>query len=611
MKTYLRLLSFAKPFGSFVPQYFVFAILAVLFGLVNFTLLIPLLDILFGTSFVNSNPENYTVLPSFSFSLGYFKSVFYYHFFTIINEYGKTGALQFVCLVIVISVFLSNLFKYLSQRILAKVRSKVIFNIRKSAFEKITFLNLGYFSNVKKGDIMSRLSNDVQEVENSVVSTLTVVFREPFAIIGYFILLFTISTKLTLFTLILLPISGLLISEVAKRLKKDSIEGQSALSNILINIDEAISGVRIIKAFNAQNFINSRFENNNKLYAGILKSMYNKRDLASPLSEFLGVFVVIIILLYGGIMVLNNESELTASVFITYIVLFSQILVPAKAISNAFSNIQRGIASGERIIELIDTESNIVNNVNGEKLNSFKDEIEFRNVSFKYENELVLKNINFKLKKGETLALVGTSGGGKSTIADLIPRFYDVNEGEILIDGINIKQYDKNSIREVLGVVTQESILFNDTIYNNIVFGKENTSEADVIEASKIANAYDFIINTENNFQTEIGDRGSKLSGGQKQRLNIARAILRNPEILILDEATSALDSESEKLVQDAINNLLANRTAIIIAHRLSTIVNATKIIVLNKGEIVESGTHESLMSMGGYYHKLYQMQSL
>jgi ATP-binding cassette, subfamily B, bacterial MsbA len=611
MNTYLRLLSFAKPFGSFVPQYFLTAVLAVIFGLVNFTLLIPLLDILFGTSYVTTNPEQYKDLPAFNISLGYIKSLFYFYFYKIIALYGKIGALKFVCGVIITSVFLSNLFKYLSQRIIARVRSKVIYNLRKAAFERITMLHLGYFSNAKKGDLMSRLSNDVQEVENSVVSTLTVVFREPFAILGYFLLLFSISAKLTLFTLVLLPISGLLISEVAKRLKKDSIDGQNALSTILINIDEAVSGIRIIKAFNAQKFINNRFDQSNSFYAIILRSMYNKKDLASPLSEFLGVAVVIIILMYGGIMVLNNESELSASVFITYIVLFSQILVPAKAISNAFSNIQRGIASGERIIELIDTESAIKNNENGVKLNTFNSSIEFRNVSFKYENDLVLKNISFTINKGETLALVGTSGGGKSTIADLIPRFYDVFEGEILIDGINNKNYDKNTIRDKMGVVSQESILFNDTIFNNIVFGKENITELEVMNAAKVANAHDFIIETENGYQTEIGDRGTKLSGGQKQRLNIARAILRNPEILILDEATSALDSESEKLVQNAISNLLENRTAIIIAHRLSTIVNANQILVLNKGEIVERGTHSELMQLNGYYNKLYQMQSL
>lgn len=609
LKTYLRLLSFARPFSRFVPFYFLFAILAIIFGLINFALLIPLLNVLFGT--IEEQQVNAILIkPEFSFGISYLKDIFYYFFGIIINQYGKTGALQFVCGIIIVSVFLSNFFKYLAQRIIGFVRARVVRNIRKTVFEKITELHLGYFSSKRKGDILSRLSNDVQEIETSLVSTLTVVFRDPATIIGFFILLFIMSVKLTIFTLLIMPTMGIIIVEITKRLKKQSVRGQQSLGVILSIIDETLTGLRVIKAFNARKYIIEKFNRQNNRYAGYVKSMAYKRDLASPLSEFMSVVIVTGILLYGGTMVLSNQSDLSASEFITYIILFSQVLVPAKAISSAFSNIQRGLVSGERVLKIVDTDTEIKDKKNAIHLIEFNKNIRFKNVSFAYETELVLININLTINKGKTIAIVGPSGGGKSTLADLIVRFYDPAEGEVLIDDISLKEYNIESIRSFMGIVTQESILFNDTIFNNISFGLPDTTKEEVIKAAKIANAHDFIMQTKFDYQTNIGDMGTKLSGGQKQRLSIARAILKNPPIIILDEATSSLDSESEKLVQQALSNLLKNRTSIIIAHRLSTIQHADEIIVIDEGKIVEKGTHLKLMNKGGLYKKLNLMQS-
>ncbi|MBW8049768.1 MAG: ABC transporter ATP-binding protein [Cytophagales bacterium] len=609
MKTYLRLLSFAKPFSRFVPLYFLFAILSIIFGLMNFALLIPLLNVLFGT--VEDEQLNAMLTkPELGFGINYLKEIFYYYFSLIINAYGKIGALKFVCGVIVVSVFLNNFFKYFAQRIIGKVRARVVRNIRKTVFEKITELHLGYFSSKRKGDILSRLSNDVQEIETSVVSTLTVVFRDPATIIGFFILLFIMSFKLTIFTLIIMPTMGIIIVEITKRLKKQSVRGQQSLGIILSIIDETLTGLRVIKAFNARQYIMDKFNKQNNRYAGYVKSMAYKRDLASPLSEFMSVTIVAGILLYGGTLVLSDQSDLSASEFIAYIILFSQVLVPAKAISSAFSSIQRGLVSGERVLKIVDTNTEIKDKKEAIHLTEFKDSIRFENVSFAYEKNLVLSNINLKIEKGKNIALAGPSGGGKSTLADLIVRFYDPTEGKVLIDNISLKEYNTGSIRNFMGIVTQESILFNDTIFNNIAFGMPDAAEDEVVKAAKIANAHDFIMQTTFGYQTNIGDRGVKLSGGQKQRISIARAILKNPPIIILDEATSSLDSESEKLVQQALSNLLKNRTSIVIAHRLSTIQHADEIIVIDDGKIVERGAHPELMKTNGLYKKLNLMQT-
>lgn len=608
MKTYFRLLSFAKPYSRFVPGYAALAILAVLFGLLNFTLIIPLLNILFN----DVDTQQAVARPEFSFSFAYLKAEFNYYFSQVIAEHGKMGGLMFVCAIIVSSFFLSNLFKYLSQRILTAMRTHVVRKIRSELFNKISGLHLDFFHTRRKGDLMSVLANDVQEVENSVVSSIQVVFREPLTIIGFFVVLFIMSFKLTLFTLIVLPLSGLIITRISKRLKRDAAEGQKLLGSILSITEETISGIRIIKGFNAQKFIREKFGEQNGRYARTLKSMVNKRELASPLSEFMGIAVVAGVILYGGSLVLSNESELTGSEFVTYVVIFSQILVPAKNISSALTNIQRGLASGERILEIIDTPAMITDTPGAKGVSTFNNEIEYRNVSFAYtkgDEGWVLRNVNLKVPKGKTIALVGQSGSGKSTLADLLPRFYDITSGELLLDGVNIKDLKIKELRSLMGIVTQESILFNDTVFNNIAFGMEKAREEDVIAAAKIANAHEFIMAIPGGYQANIGDRGGKLSGGQRQRLSIARAVLKNPPLLILDEATSALDTESERLVQDALFKLMQNRTSLVIAHRLSTIQHADEIVVLQKGEIIERGSHTALLARGGTYKKLYDLQ--
>ncbi len=610
MKTYLRILSFAKPYRRYVPEYLIFAVLSIIFGLLNFTLLIPLFEVLFNQVDERAVQQMHE-MPSFRLSIEYIISVFNYYFIQIIEQYGKTGALTFVCIIIVISVFLSNLFRYVSGVTLAKIRATVIYNLRMQIFEKVSLLHLGYFSSERKGDIISRMTNDVQEVENSVVQSLKVAFKEPATIIGYFVILFFMSVKLTLFTLIVMPISGTIISEITRRLKTKATQSQESLGRIVNILDEVLSGMRIIKAFNARNFVIRKFGSEVKEYADLNVAIGRRQELASPLSEFMGVFVVAGILLFGGMMVLNNTSTLGASEFITYIIIFSQILPPAKAISNAVSTIQRGLASGERIFSTIDTPPLIKDKPDARSINAFQKDIVFEEVSFSYEQEPILKSISFTIEKGKTLAIVGPSGGGKSTIADLLPRFYDSDGGTIYLDGIPLNDYKTEDIRQLMGIVTQESILFNDTIFNNIAFGIPHATAEDVIQAAQIANAHDFIMHTSNQYQTSIGERGTKLSGGQRQRISIARAILKNPPILILDEATSALDSESERLVQDALTNLMKNRTSIVIAHRLSTIQHADEILVVQQGRIIERGRHDRLVAQGGLYYKLTEMQTV
>lgn len=606
MKTYLRLINFARPLGKYLPEYLLYTILGVVFGLLNFTLFIPLLNLLFSTYPV----QEIIKVPDLTFTIEYFKELFNYYFYSIIQEGGKVAALKYVCLVIFSSVLLSNLFKFLSQRVLTSVRTKVVKNIREAVFNKITDSDLRFFYNNRKGDLISTLSNDVHEVENSVVSSLQVIVREPFMLVGFFILLFTMSAKLTLFTLLLLPVSFLLIAQITKLLKRDALRSQDLLGYIMGTIDETISGIRIIKAFNGEDYVKKKFDVQNNTYRGLLKSVVNKRELASPMSEFLGVSVLTLVFYYGGKLVLDNAGDLSASEFITYIALYSQILIPAKNISTAVTNIQKGLVSGARLLNLLDTKIEITEVENAVSLTDFKDKIELINLHFSHENFKVLHGINLSIEKGKTIALVGPSGGGKSTLADMVPRFYDVTEGAILIDGKNIKEVTLKSLRQLMGTVTQESILFNDTVANNIAFGVENPSMDKIVEAAKIANAHEFISALAEGYHTNIGDRGGKLSGGQRQRLSIARAVFKNPPILILDEATSALDTESEKMVQEALANLMKNRTTLVIAHRLSTIQHADEIIVLDKGVIVERGTHNSLMNANGLYQRLCEMQA-
>ncbi len=564
-----------------------------------------MLNVLFDKTNAAQIPE----IPTFNFSVKYVEDLFNHYFLSVIRDHGKLDALLFVCGLIVVCVVLANLFRYLERVIATKLRVDLVKNIRMDIFKNVTKLHIGYFNNERKGDLISRFTNDVQEVEGSVMNSLKAVLKEPITIVVYFLLLFLISPKLMLFTLLVLPLTGGALAGIIRQLKRQAIASQESLGRIVNILDETFSGMRVVQAFNARNFILKKMEDESGYYRKVSKSMSYKNELASPISEILGVTIIVGIIFYGGQLVLSSESTLSSASFLGFLTIFAQIIQPAKNFSNGITSLQKGTASAKRIFSVIDYESAIRNKENAIELIGFENSIEFRNVSFAYDTELILKNINLKVEKGKTIALVGPSGGGKSTLADLVPRFYDPTEGEVCIDGKPLTDYEIESMRKLMGIVTQESILFNDTIFNNIAFGMPNIDEEHVIQAAKIANAHDFIMQTENGYQTLIGERGSKLSGGQRQRLSIARAVLKNPPILILDEATSALDSESEKLVQEALSNLMKNRTSIVIAHRLSTIQHADEIVVIQDGMIAERGTHEQLNRQNGIYKKLTDIQ--
>lgn len=604
MKTYFRLLSFAKPIEKYAIPYIICTLITVVFSTLNLALLAPLLQTLFNTDQVSSH----VVLAKPD---GYFDILGYFNYYASLanQQFGAYGALKYVCIVIVISVFISNLFRYLAQRIMENLRIHTLLNLRKTVFDNVMDLHLGYFNGQRKGDIISKVSSDVQVVQYSVTGTLQVAFKEPLQLIAYLVMLFVISAKLTLFAMLVIPVSAFFISKIVKTLKAQAIAGQTSYANMISFLDEALCGVRIIKAFNGTNFVKKRFNDENDRYAGIMRAMARRQQMGSPVSELLGVIMVAIILLYGGNLVLSGSDEFGASEFIAYIAIFSQVMRPAKALTDAFSNIHNGIAAGERVLELIDTKSEVTDKPNAKKVTDFKKAIEFQHVDFAYGEKNILKHINLIIEKGKTIALVGPSGGGKSTLVDLIPRFMDVTAGQILFDGIDLRDLDQESLRTMIGVVNQESILFNDTIFNNITFSNTSATQQEVENAAKIANAHEFILKTESGYQTNIGDRGAKLSGGQRQRICIARAVLKNPPIMLLDEATSALDTESEKLVQDSLYKLMDNRTTVVIAHRLSTIQNADKIVVIDGGQIVEFGSHTELIQKEGLYRKLIDMQ--
>ncbi|RQO72439.1 antibiotic ABC transporter ATP-binding protein [Pedobacter sp. KBW06] len=609
MKDYFRLLSFAKPIEKFAIPYVITTLLYILFNTLNLALLAPLLDTLFNSKEVVAGAKATTATvqdKSWWDIMERFRDVTDYY----IHNYGPQAALKFVCLVIVASVLLSNIFRYLSSRIMEDLRVHTLLNLRKTVFNNVMNLHLSFFNSQRKGDIISKVSSDVQVVQFTVTNTLQVVFKEPVTLIVYIVLLFAISVKLTFFSLLIIPLSGLIIAKIVKRLRQQATQAHETFANMLGYLDEALSGIKIVKAFNATEYVKDRFQQENVNYSNITRKMVRRQQLASPVSEFLGVSMVAGIVYFGGSLVLTGQSSLTSSQFIAYIVVFSQVMRPAKALSDAFSAIHTGLAAGKRVLDLIDEKPEIVDSPNAVDITNFGKSIIFKDVSFAYGDRTILNHINIEIPKGKTVALVGPSGGGKSTLMDLLPRFIEPQKGNILIDGVDIREITVNSLRSQMGFVNQESILFNDTIFNNIAFAKPNASREEVITAAKIANAHEFIMHTDNGYDTSIGDRGIRLSGGQRQRLCIARAILGNPPVMLLDEATSALDTESEKLVQDALYKLMENRTSLIIAHRLSTIQNADLIIVLDKAAVVEQGSHSQLMENNGLYRRLIDMQT-
>ena len=604
MKRYGRVLAYIKPYWVYAALNIFFNLFTIVFSLFTFALLAPFLSLLFGKT------ELITEKPEFSLSSDSLIEYMNYMLSDIIQSQGEQQALLTICFVLLGTFFLRNLGRFMSLFFMAKVRVSAVRDIRDQVFKKILILPLSFFHTRKKGDIMARVTTDVQEVEYSIMNYLDMLIRDPITIIAYFVFLLSMSPSLTLFVIIVLPVTGYIIGRIGRTLRRQSKVGQGKLAGLLSTIEESIGGLRIIKAFNAINFMDQKFIDQNRDYAKVILSIYRRRDLSSPMSEFLSSCVIILVLWFGGGLVLGDSSPISGEVFITYMLVFSQIIPPAKTFATGYYSMQKGLASADRIFDILDAEEVIEEKQDAKNISEFKESIEYKDVTFRYELDDVLKNINLKIGKGKVVALVGQSGAGKSTMADLLPRFYDVSEGEILIDGINIKDYRIDDIRGLMGIVTQESILFNDTVFNNIAFGMQDVTEEEVIEAAKIANAHEFIEKMPKGYQTNIGDRGTKLSGGQRQRISIARAVLQNPPILIMDEATSALDTESERLVQEALANVMSNRTSLVIAHRLSTIKSADEIVVMDKGEIRERGNHNELIAQDGIYKKLHELQT-
>ena len=603
MDFFFKILRYIRSYLSYVFLNIGSNIISVIFSLFSLTMIIPFLGILFGTQ-----EKVYQARP-LSLNAASIKENFYLFLSTTIDNKGNVEALLLICVIVLIMFFIKNLFRYLALFFLTPIRNGVIHDIRMDLHKKILALDLAFIGSKRKGDLTSRLTSDLVEIEWSIMGGLEMFFKDPISIILYLSTLIFISPQLTVFVIILFPIAGILIGYIGKSLKNSSKKGQDKLAYIMSIIDENIFGLRIIKTFNAENFINSKFEKSSNEYKKIMNSILRKKDLSSPMSELLSTVVMVIVMWFGGQLVLSENSMLSPQEFIGYILIFSQIIPPVKSLTTSYYYIQKGSAAAERVYEILDQENTIVNKKDVHKISNLKNSINFIIKSFKYENKNVLQNINFTIKKGQKVALVGHSGGGKTTLADLLPRFYDLEDGEINIDNINIKDIDLFNLRNIISIVSQDSILFNDSIYNNIKIGNLNATKEDIINAAKAANAHEFILKCEDSYQTNIGNSGEKLSGGQKQRISIARAILKNPEILILDEATSSLDSESENLIQDALTNLMKDRTSLVIAHRLSTIENADNIIVLKDGKIIEQGSHSTLIAKNGSYKKLYDLQ--
>lgn len=606
-------LKYINGYWSYASLNIFFNILFSLLSVFSIALVIPFMDLLFKTDVQFYLDIIQKGAPKFSFSLDYFKGYFNYMVAGQIISFGKAYAIIMICTSVFILTFLKNFSRYMAMYFLAPIRNGVVRDLRNKLFKKTLELPLSYYSNERKGDLMSRMTTDVQEVEWSIMQTLELIFREPLVIIISVSMLISISGYLTLYVFLLLPIAGIIVAILGKSLKRNAQKSKEILGHLFSIMEETLGGLKIIKAFTGENFVKQRFAKTNEDFYKQSVKVYRKTDLTSPISETVVVGILMLILFIGGKMVIANDGTLSAADFIGYFAIASQIVPPIKQITTAYNNIQKGVASEERISKILDAEMVITEKENASSVSEFNSHIEFKNVSFAYrkgDSGYVLKNINLTIPKGKTIALVGQSGSGKTTLADMIPRFYDVDEGELLIDAKNIKDLKIKELRGLIGMVSQESILFNDTVFNNIAFGIANASKEEVIKAAKIANAHDFIVALPDGYDTNIGDRGGKLSGGQRQRLSIARAVLKNPPILILDEATSALDTESEKLVQDALSNLMQNRTSVVIAHRLSTIANADEIIVLQYGEIAERGNHNELIAKNGIYKKLCDMQS-
>ena len=609
MKEFLQVLRrFVPPYKKHLIASVVFNILSAILNIFSFAALIPILQILFQTG----DAEAATGYMAWDWSNAQAVLMNNLNFYVngLIADYGPTTTLLWIGLFLAITTFLKTGAYFLTSACIVPIRTGVVRDIRNQLYQKITSLPLGFFSEERKGDIIARMSGDVQEVENSIMSSLEMLFKNPVLIVAYFATLLFISWQLTLFTLVIVPVMGWFMGLVGRRLKQDSVRAQSLWSDTMSQVEETLGGLRIIKAFCAEKKMNKRFDAINSAYRDDLMRVNIRQSSAHPMSEFLGTVMIVIVLWFGGVLVLNNQT-ITGPTFIYYMVILYSIINPLKEFSKAGYSIPKGLASMERIDKILKAENTIKEVAQPKHIASFEHEIEFRHVSFRYGEQWVLRDINLIIPKGKTIAIVGQSGSGKSTMVDLIPRYYDVQEGEVLIDGINVKDLGIFDLRQLIGNVNQEAILFNDSFRNNISFGVDNATDEQIAEAAKIANAYDFITQSEHGFDTNIGDRGGRLSGGQRQRVSIARAILKNPPILILDEATSALDTESERLVQDALERLMKTRTTVAIAHRLSTIKNADEILVLHEGQIVERGTHDELLSFDGYYKKLNDMQSL
>lgn len=609
-KTYKRLLGFVSPMSRYAVPYFFYALFYALFNTCTYAMILPIMNTLFDVKNAYVFEPVFSMPPLSEISLTNISPMLNYVYTNIFGtEFLMSNMLILLAVVTLIMNLLSNLFRYLSAMTVERMRVCSLQRMRNDLFNKVMEMNPGYFSEQRKGDLMSRITQDVMVVQYSITNTLQVIFRDPLLIIGYVVYMLMVSWQLSLFAILFLPVVAVLIGSIVKRLRHPALKGQERMGDMVSILDESLSGIKVIKSYNATNYIRRKFMEFNAQFSRLMLSMAKRQQLASPMSEALGLTAVSVLIVFGGSLVMSGS--LTAGGFVGFIAVFSQITRPVRSFIDQFANVNQGIAAGERIFEVLDSQPEIQDKPDAKELDGLHDKIEFRNVHFSYDgSKEVINGISFDIKRGQTVALVGPSGGGKSTLSELIPRFYDPTSGDILIDGVSIKDYTQDSLRAHMSIVAQDTILFNDTIENNIAMGRQGATHEEIMQAARIANAHDFIMECPAGYETNIGDRGAKLSGGQRQRLSIARAVLKNPEILILDEATSALDTESEKLVQEALNSLLEGRTSIVIAHRLSTIHNADKIIVIDKGKIAEQGTHAELMARNGIYAKLIEMQS-